>query len=125
MKTLLVYLPDVDRFVELIARSKAIWLKPELLNLVAVASSPSAAYDLVLEKTGKRKKALAARWLAVAVRDYDPMLVRSSIRFINGQEIRPEKLKEFLSTTLHCKEEEQYRERTQNEHRNQIGPHSS
>lgn len=110
MKKLLVYLSDVDRFVELIARSKAIWLTPELLNLVAMASSPSSAYDLVLQKTDKRKKALAARWLAVALRDYEPMQVRSAIRFLQSHEMRPELLKAFISTTLHCKEEEQYRD---------------
>ena len=117
-KTLLVYLSDVDRFVELLARSKAIWLVPELLNLVAMASSPSTAYDLVLQKTGKRKKALAARWLAVALRDYEPLLVRSALRFIGTHELRPEKLKAFLSTTLHSQEEGQYRERTTSEQNN-------
>lgn len=110
MKKLLVYLSDVDRFVELIARSKAIWLNPELLNLVAMASSPSSAYDLVLQKTSKRKMALAARWLAVALRDYEPMQVRSAIRYLKSHQMRPEEMKAFISTTLHCQQEEQYRD---------------
>ena len=70
---------DDDDAVELVGyliRSKAIWKSPELLNLVVPQSdpsqalSPSKAFSVVLQHTGSRKKALAARWYACAVRDY-------------------------------------------------------
>lgn len=92
---------SIDRFVELLAHSKAVWIVPELRNLIAIATSPSAAHKLVLQKTGSRKKAKAAHKLAQALRDYEPMLVRSSLRWLEevGQN-RPERLKEFISTLL-------------------------
>lgn len=92
---------QADRLVELIAHSKAVWIVPELRNLVAIASSPSSAHKLVLQKTGKQKKAKAAHKFAQALRDYEPLLVRSSIRYLEGPGgFRPEKLREFLSTML-------------------------
>ena len=100
-KQLLTDASSINRYVELLAHSKAVWINPELRNLVAVVSSPSAAYKLVLQKTGAQKKAKAAHKFAQAIRDYDPMLVRSSIRYLeNSGEFRPEKLKEFISTLL-------------------------
>ena len=102
MNALLIDATSIDRFVELLAHSKAVWIVPELRNMVAIASSPSAAYKLVLKKTGKKAKAKAAHKLAQAVRDYEPLLVRSSIRYLeNSGEFRPEKLREFISTMLH------------------------
>lgn len=92
---------DVDRLVELLAHSKAVWKVPELLNLVAIVSSPSAAHKLILEKTGSRNKAKAAHKLAKALRDYEPLLVRSALRYLEGPgDHRPEKLKAFISTLL-------------------------
>lgn len=92
---------DVNRLVELLAHSKAVWIVPELRNLVAIASSPSAAHKLVLEKTGKQKKAKAAHKFAQALRDHEPLLVRSAIRYLEGPgDLRPEKLKAFISTQL-------------------------
>lgn len=92
---------DADRLVELIAHSKAVWIVPELRNLVAIASSPSAAQKLVLKETGKQKKAKAAHKFAQALRDYEPLLVRSAIRFLEGPgNFRPERLKAFISTQL-------------------------
>ena len=100
-KRLLIDATSIDRYVELLAHSKAVWINPELRNLVAVASSPSAAHKIVLEKTGSRKKAKAAHKFAQALRDYEPLLVRSSIRYLEGSgKLRPEKLKEFISTML-------------------------
>jgi hypothetical protein len=102
MKDLLIDVTSIDRFVELLAHSKAVWICPELRNMVAIASSPSAAGKLVLQKTGSRKKAKAAHKFAQAIRDYEPLLVRSSIRYLeNSGEFRPEKLREFISTMLH------------------------
>jgi hypothetical protein len=101
MKTLLVDAQSIEKFVDLIARAKAIWTNPELLNLTVMASSPSEAYDLVLQKTGKRKKALAARWYAILLRDYEPIMVRAALRRIqdpNGLDI--DGFKKHLTTTL-------------------------
>jgi hypothetical protein len=101
MKELLIDAASIDRFVELLAHSKAVWINPELRNMVAIASSPSAANKLVLQKTGSRKRAKAAHKLAQALRDYGPMLVRSAIRFLEGPcGNRPEKLRHFLSSTI-------------------------
>lgn len=101
MKTLSIDISSVDRLVELLAHSKAVWIVPELRNMAVLASSPSFAYKAVLRRTDSQKKAKAAHKLAQAVRDYEPMLVRSSIRYLeNSAEFRPEKLKEFISTTL-------------------------
>lgn len=96
---------NIDYLVELLAHSKAVWMVPELQNLVAMASSPSAAQKLVLKRTGKQKKAKAAHKFAQAFRDYDPMLVRSCLRWLKhvGNN-RPEQLRQFLSTLLHSSE---------------------
>ncbi|MDO8483109.1 MAG: hypothetical protein Q7S86_04815 [bacterium] len=80
---------------------------PELLNLAATASSPSAAYELVLKKTGSRKKAKAARWLAITVRDYYPMWSQSCIRMLKVKfNLRPELLKQHLKATLTLESDE-------------------
>jgi hypothetical protein len=73
---------DIKQFLELLARSKAIWMVPELQNLAESAGNPTKAYELVLQKTGKRRKALAARWYAIALRDYHPDLVGGCIRWL-------------------------------------------
>ena len=98
---------QVDEFVDLLARSKAVWMVPELLNLAATASSPSAAYDLVLQKTGSRRKAKAARRLAITVRDYYPMWPQSAIRFLKTHDLRLEILKQHLKATLTLESDEQ------------------
>ncbi len=61
---------DAVDLVGLLIRSKAIWKNPELLNLVESAPSPTKAFEMVLHQTGSRKKALAARFYACAIRDY-------------------------------------------------------
>jgi hypothetical protein len=91
---------EIDAFVELLARSKAVWMVPELLNLAAMASSPSVAYDLVLTATGKRKKALAARWFAIAIRDYFPQVPQACVRWLRVNDLHLGRLKEYLKTTL-------------------------
>ena len=73
---------EIKQFLELLARSKAVWMIPELQNLTESAGNPTKAYELVLKETGKRRKALAARWYAVALRDYPPDLVGSCIRWL-------------------------------------------
>ena len=87
---------DVERLLELVARAKAVWMVPELLNLAESAENPTKAYDLVLQKTGKRKKALAARWHAVACRDFNADLVGACVRFLRFVPMGQEKLAQFL-----------------------------
>jgi len=91
---------QTSRLVELMTRSKAIWMVPELLNLTERAVSPNNAYDLVLNETGKRKKALAARWYAVARREFDPFLVGACGRWLKYTKRGPESLKQFLNITF-------------------------
>ena len=42
----------------------------EVVNLVKVSGSPSAAYEMIFEKTKDVSMAKAGRWLAVLRRDY-------------------------------------------------------
>lgn len=56
--------------VGMLTRSKAIWKNPELLNLVEGTPSPNKAFCVVLKNTGSRRKAIAARWYRMAMRDY-------------------------------------------------------
>jgi len=56
--------------VGMLTRSKAIWRNPKLLNLVEGTPSPSKAFSVVFEHTGSRRKAVAARWYRMAMRDY-------------------------------------------------------
>lgn len=101
---------QVDEFVDLLARSKAVWMSPELLNLVATVSSPSSAYELVLQKTGSRRKAKAGRWLAIAVRDYYPLWPQSCIRMLKHKfNLRPELLKRHLKSTLALDESDEHK----------------
>lgn len=61
---------DAIDLIGSLTRSKAIWKNPELLNLVESTPSPNKAFNVVLQRTGSRKKALAARWYRIAMRDY-------------------------------------------------------
>ena len=56
--------------VGMLTRSKAIWKNPELLKLVEGTPSPNKAFSVVLQHTGSRRKAKAARWYRMAMRDY-------------------------------------------------------
>lgn len=56
--------------VGMLTRSKAIWKNPELLNLVESTPSPNKAFSVVLKHTGSQRKAKAARWYRMAMRDY-------------------------------------------------------
>lgn len=87
---------DVERLMELLARAKAVWAVPELLNLTESAENPTKAYNLVLQKTGKRKKALAARWHVIACRDFNADLVGACVRFLRFVPQEREKLGQFL-----------------------------
>lgn len=87
---------EVERLLELLARAKAVWMVPELLNLTESAENPTQAYDLVLQKTGKRKKALAARWHAVACRDFNADLVGACVRFLRYVPNGTQKIAQFL-----------------------------
>jgi len=94
---------DVKRLIELLARAKAVWAVPELLNLTESATSPSKAYNLVLARTGKRKKALAARWYAIACREenFGAELVGACVRFLRHSKKEPRELAKFLNAFAH------------------------
>jgi hypothetical protein len=87
---------DIEHLMWLLARAKAVWMIPDLLNLAESAENPTQAYDRVLAKTGKRKKALAARWHAVACRDFDADLVGACVRFLRFVPQGQKKLAQFL-----------------------------
>ena len=89
---------QIEKLMELLARAKAAWLSQELLNLTESVQSPSQAYELVLERTGKRKKALAARWYAVACRDFNSDIVGACVRFLRAVPNCQQRLRELLTT---------------------------
>ena len=60
----------VDSILWSLTRSKAIWMNPELLNLVESAASPRQADRIVFMRTGSRKKGRAAHAYACALRDH-------------------------------------------------------
>ncbi len=96
---------QIERLVDLMARSKAVWMIPDLLHLAEEATSPSNAYDRVFQHTNKRKKALAARWFAIALKDFDPKLVRACVRWLQMEPIgrfvhNLPNLKSFLTNAL-------------------------
>jgi hypothetical protein len=55
---------------EIRSRCSSILTDKTVVGLVLESSSPTAAYDRVLEHTKDAEKAKAARWLAVLRRDY-------------------------------------------------------
>ena len=55
---------------ELLMRCKFILDQSNIVSLVDKSSSPTAAYDMVMNATGKDETAKAARWLGVLRRDY-------------------------------------------------------
>lgn len=89
---------EADELLELMARAKAVWMVPELLKLAEEASSPKNAFDVVLRHTGKRKKALAARWYAIARREFDPFLVGATSRYLRTLKDAPQRLRTLLIT---------------------------
>jgi len=64
--------PSVDAIllVGMLTRSKAIWKNPELLKLVEATPSPNKAFKVIFQKTGSQRKAKAARYYRMAMRDY-------------------------------------------------------
>lgn len=64
--------PSVDAIllVGMLTRSKAIWKNPELLKLVEGTPSPNKAFNVVFQATGSQRKAKAARYYRMAMRDY-------------------------------------------------------
>jgi len=74
---------------------------PDLLNLTESAENSSHAYKSVFDKTNKRKKALAARWHAIALKDFHPDLVGACakwLKVISKQDLTL--LKQFLFNAL-------------------------
>lgn len=55
---------------EVTMRCKLILNRPDIVQLVDKSSSPTAAYDMVMDVTGSDEIAKAARWLGVLRRDY-------------------------------------------------------
>jgi len=55
---------------EVTMRCKLILNRPDIVQLVDKSSSPTAAYDMVMDATGNNEIAKAARWLGVLRRDY-------------------------------------------------------
>lgn len=55
---------------EITMRCKLILDQPDIVSLVNKSSSPTAAYDMVMDATGNDETAKAARWLGVLCRDY-------------------------------------------------------
>jgi len=49
---------------------KLILNRPDIVQMVAKSSSPTAAYDMVMDTTGSGEIAKAARWLGVLRQDY-------------------------------------------------------
>ena len=93
---------DAVELVGYLIRSKAIWKNLELLNLVTSAQSPTSAFSLVLQQTGSRKKALAARWYACALRDYGEESLGTLVAILQNPQ-GAEKL-EHLLTPNHASE---------------------
>lgn len=55
---------------EVLMRCKLILDQPDIVQLVDKSSSPTAAYDMVMDATRNDETAKAARWLGVLRRDY-------------------------------------------------------
>jgi len=51
-------------------RCKSILNDEQVVRLVKESSTPSAAFDMILEETGDQEKAKSGRWLAILRRDY-------------------------------------------------------
>ena len=60
---------------EITMRCKLILDQKDIVLLVDKSGSPTAAYDMALDITGKTEVAKAARWLAVLRRDYPDQYV--------------------------------------------------
>jgi hypothetical protein len=92
---------DVIDIIGYLTRSKAIWKNPELLNLVESAPSPTKAQAMVLQKTGKKKKGVAAYYYASAIRDFGKDSLGALIVIFNSPQGEA-KLEEWLTTTSHA-----------------------
>jgi len=55
---------------EIKTRCKTIMNDKRVIELVKTSSSPTAAFDMIMDKTGNEEKAKAGRWLAILRRDY-------------------------------------------------------
>lgn len=55
---------------EVMMRCKLILDQPDIVQLVDKSSSPTAAYDMVMDANHNNETAKAARWLGVLRRDY-------------------------------------------------------
>jgi len=55
---------------EVMMRCKLILDQPDIVLLVDKSSSPTAAYDMIIDATHDHETAKAARWLGVLCRDY-------------------------------------------------------
>lgn len=55
---------------EITMRCKSILGRPEIVSMVNTCSSPTAAFDMVMDATADYNVAKAARWLGVLRRDH-------------------------------------------------------
>jgi len=90
---------DAVELIGYLTRSKAIWMNPELLNLVESASSPTKAHALVFQSTGSQKKAKAGHWYACAIRDFGKDSLGALTAVLNSPQ-GAKKLEELLTTTF-------------------------
>ena len=64
---------------EILMRCKLILDQPDIVLLVDRSSSPTAAYDMVMNATGNSDSAKAARWLGVLRRDYPDCYAKTTL----------------------------------------------
>lgn len=101
--------------VGMLTRSKAIWKNPELLKLVEGTPSPNKAFNVVMKRTGSQRKAKAARWYRMAMRDYGDLSPGALVSIIQSPQgaARLEML--LTENPNHAREIEQ--ERKEDEHK--------
>ena len=76
---------------EIMMRCKLILNRPDIIQLVSKSSSPTAAYDMVMDATGSGEIAKAARWLGVLRRDYPDQyaeLTRNTLSYVQKNTAR-------------------------------------
>lgn len=108
---------EIDTLCGLLARSKAIWMDPDLLNLAKSADNPSHAVLLVKKAGYRKRKQMAIHAFAQALRDFRVDLVSACVRWLKhthplgdlGKDI--ELLNGFLFEALGLEEEHERKRR--------------
>jgi len=94
---------DAVELIGFLVKSKAIWKNSELLTLVESAPSPTKAHTMVLKHTNSRRKAVAARWYACAIRDFGRDSLGAFVAVLQSPQ-GVEKLEELLTSENHTLE---------------------